>query len=128
MLCTLFLLLSYPDDQCSEFLQSWIDFAEFPNLIKYYTSIGNSTLFKKEYNSIENCALLKDIDNLMYQTQLNFSDDTPNQILRMLSTQILWSKLNTLLSVTILPYMISWPSHKMSEFYGSIIWIIPIHV
>ena len=81
VLCTLFLLLSYPDDQCSEFLQSWIDFAEFPNLIKYYTSIGNSTLFKKEYNTIENCALLKDIDNLMYQTQLNFSDDTPNQIL-----------------------------------------------
>ena len=56
-------------------------FGEFPNLIQYYTTIVNFTLHKEEYNTIENHTLLKDINNLMYHTQLNFLEDTPNQIL-----------------------------------------------
>ena len=95
MLCTLFPLLGYPDDQNREFLESWmayLDFKEFPDLIKYYTTIGNGTLLKEEYNTIENHALLKDIKDSMYLTQPCFLEDTPNQILHMLSTLILWSK------------------------------------
>ena len=37
VLCTLFPLLGYPDDQHGEFLKSlmaYLDFAEFPNLIE----------------------------------------------------------------------------------------------
>ena len=44
VLCTLFPLLHYLDDQCSEFLEPWMDsfgFREFPDLIEYYTPIGN---------------------------------------------------------------------------------------
>ena len=90
VLCTLFPLPGYLDNQCSEFLELWMaihGFREFPNLIeyyttigKYYTTIGNSTILKEEYTIIGNHTLLKDIDNLMYLTQLNFSEDTPNQI------------------------------------------------
>ena len=36
--------------------------------------------------------LLKDIENFLYLTQLKFMEDTPNQILHMLSTLILWLK------------------------------------
>ena len=36
--------------------------------------------------------LLWDIENFMYLTQLYFSEDTPNQILHILSTLLLWSK------------------------------------
>ena len=67
-------------------------FREFPNLIEYHTIIGNGTLLKEEYTTMENCTLLKDLDNLMYFTQLNFLEDTPNQIPDMLSTLVLWSK------------------------------------
>ena len=35
---------------------------------------------------------LKDINNLMYHTEPNFLEDTPNQILHMLSRLILWLK------------------------------------
>ena len=41
VLSTLFPLLGYLDDQCSEFLESWmayLDFGEFPDLIKSYTT------------------------------------------------------------------------------------------
>ena len=81
------------DDQCSEFLQLWMAyhcFREFPNLIKYYTSIGNGTQLKEEYNTIGNHTLLQDINNLEYIPQPKFSEDTPNQILNMLSTLIKW--------------------------------------
>ena len=114
---TLFPLLGYLDNQCSEFLELWmayLDFAEFPDLIKHYTTDGTFTLLEEEYNTIENHTLLKDIDNLMYLTQPQFSEDTPNQILHMLSTLLLWLKLSTLLLTNILPYTISWPSHKMN--------------
>ena len=69
---------------------SW--FQGISYLIEYYTTIVNGTLLKEEYTTIETFTLLKDIDNLMYHAQLNFSEDTPNQILCMLSTLILWSK------------------------------------
>ena len=88
-------LLGYLDDQCGEFLKllmANLGFGEFPNIIKYYTTIGNCTPLKEEYTSMENHTLLKNIDNFMYPTQLNFMEDTPNQILHMLSTLILLSK------------------------------------
>ena len=94
MLHTLFSLPGNLDNQCSEFLKSvaYLDFGDFPNLIKYYTTIRGGTLFEEEYTTIKNGAVLKDIKNFMYLTQPNFSEDAPNQILHMLSTLILWSK------------------------------------
>ena len=95
VLSTLFPLLGYLDDQCGEFLKSWmayLDSMEFPNLIEYYTTIRNGTPHEEEYTTMENCTLLHDIDNFMYLTQPNFMEDTPNQILYMLSTLKLWSK------------------------------------
>ena len=71
---------------------AYLDFEEYPNLIKYYTTIGNSSLLKEMYTTMANHTLLKDIENLMYLTQLYFTEDTPNQILHMLSTQLMWSK------------------------------------
>ena len=101
---------------------------EFPNLIEYYTTVGNGTLLKEAYTTFENHRLLKDIDNLMYHSQLNFSEDTPKQILHILSTLILWSKISTLLLANILPYMISWPSHLRTYPIRSITLIIPTNV
>ena len=75
----------------------YLDFREFPNLIKCYTTIVNSTLLKEEYSTMENHTLLKDIDTLIYLAQPNFSEDSPNQILHMLSMLILGSKVSTLL-------------------------------
>ena len=95
VLCTIFPLPGDLDNQCSEFPESqmaYLDFAEFPDLIKYYTTIGNCTILKEEYTTIENCTLLKDLESLMYLTQLNLSADTPNQVLHMMSTLILWLK------------------------------------
>ena len=95
MLLTLFPLLGYLDNQLSEFLKLWmayLDLVEFPNLIEYYTTIGNGTILKEEYPTIQNCKLLNDINDLLYLTQLYFSEDTPNQILHILSTLILWLK------------------------------------
>ena len=95
MLCTLFPLPGYLDDQSNELLKLWLDyhgFGEFPNHIKYYTSIRHGTLLKEDYTTMKNHTLLKYIHNLMYHTQLNFHDETPNQILNMLSTLVLLSK------------------------------------
>ena len=50
VLSTLFPLLVHLDDQCGEFLESWmayLEFNEFPNLIEYYITIGSGTLLKE---------------------------------------------------------------------------------
>ena len=36
---------------------AYLDFTEFPNLIKYYATIGIGTLLKGEYTTMENCAV-----------------------------------------------------------------------
>ena len=62
MLHTLFPLPGYLDDQCGKFLQScmaYLDFGEFPNLIEYYSSVGNGTLLNEEYNTIETIHYLR---------------------------------------------------------------------
>ena len=95
VLGTLFPLPVHLDDQRGEFLESWMayqEFDEFPDLIEYYTTIGNGTLLKEEYTTIKESTLLKDIEHFLYLTQSYFSDDTPNQILHLMSTLILWSK------------------------------------
>ena len=95
VLGTLFPLPVHLDDQCSEFLKSWMayqEFDEFPDLIEYYTTIENGTLLMDKYTTIKECALLKDIEYFLYLTQSYFSDDTPNQILHLMGTLILWSK------------------------------------
>ena len=56
MLHTLFTLPGNLDDQCGEFHESWmayLDFMKFPDLIEYYTTIGNGTLLKEEYTTME---------------------------------------------------------------------------
>ena len=68
------------------------EFNEFPNLIEYYTTIGNGTLLKEEYTTIKECTILEDIEHFLYLTQSYISDDTSNQILHLMSTLILWSK------------------------------------
>ena len=78
VLSTLFPLLVHLDDQCSEFLEPWmayLEFNEFPDLIEYYTTIGNGTLLKQKYTTIKQCTLLKDIEHFRYLTQSYFSDD-----------------------------------------------------
>ena len=102
VLGTLFPLPVHLDDQRGEFLESWMayqEFDEFPNLIEFYTTIGNGTLLKEEYTllkeeytTIKECTLLKDIEHFLYLTQSYFSDDTPNRILHLMSTLISWSK------------------------------------
>ena len=69
---------------------AYLEFEEFPNLIKYYTTIENGTLLKEESTTIKECTLLKDIGHFMYLALLYFLDDTPNQILHLMSTVILW--------------------------------------
>ena len=94
VLTTMFPLPGHLEDQCSEFLKSWmayLEFEEFPNLIKYYTTIGNGTLLKQKYTTIKECTPLKDIKNLMYLTHLYFLDSTPNQIQHIMSTLLSWS-------------------------------------
>ena len=55
VLSTLFPLPGYLDDKCGEFLKSWMAcLVEFPNLIEYCTTIGNDTLLKEDYITIEN--------------------------------------------------------------------------
>ena len=49
-------------------------------------------LLKQRYNTIKECTLLKDIEHFMYLTQLYFLDNTPNQILHIMSTLLSWSK------------------------------------
>ena len=95
VLGTLFSLPYHQDDQRGEFLESWMayqEFDEFPDLIEYYTTIGNGTLLKDEYTTIKECTLLKDIEHFLYLTQSYFSDDIPNQILHLMGTLISWSK------------------------------------
>ena len=49
---------------------------ELPKLNEYYTTIGKSTLAK----------------DLVYITQMNFQEETPYQIMHILSTLLLWLK------------------------------------
>ena len=112
VLSTLFPLPVHLDDQCGEFLESWMAYLElnvFPDLIEYYTTIGPGTLLKEDYATIKERTLLKDIEHFLYLTLSYFSDDTPNQILHIMSTLLLWSKRFYTTIVNILPYMISWP-------------------
>ena len=54
VLCTLFPLPGYLDDQHGELLKLWMDslgFREFTNLIKYHTTIGKITLLKEEHTT-----------------------------------------------------------------------------
>ena len=47
VLTTMFPLPGHLEDQCGEFLESWmayLEFEEFPDLIEYYTTIGNGAL------------------------------------------------------------------------------------
>ena len=95
VLDTLFPLPVHLDDQCGEFLKSWMAYQEldkFPDSIEYNTTIGNGTLLKEEYTTIKECTLLEDIEHFLYLTQSYFLDDTPNQILHLMGTLILWSK------------------------------------
>ena len=95
VLTTMFPLPGHLEDQHSEFLESWmayLEFDEFPDLIKYYTSIGNGTLLNQKYTTIKEGTLLKDIEHFMYLTQSYFLNNTPNQILHIMSTQLMWSK------------------------------------
>ena len=91
-------LVAFPvhlDNQCGEFLESWmayLEFNAFPDLIKYYTTIGNGTLLKEKYTTINECTLLKDIKHFMHLIQSYFSGNTPNQIIHIMSTLLLWSK------------------------------------
>ena len=78
---------------------AYLEFEEFPDLIKYYATIVNGTLLRKKYNTIKECTLLKDIEHFMYLTQPYFSDNTPYQILHIMSTLLLCSKISTLLFV-----------------------------
>ena len=92
VLATMFPLLGHLDDQCGEFLESWmayLDVKEFPDLFEHYTTIGNSTIIKEESTTIKECTLLKDIKHFMYLTQWYFSDNTPNQILHEMSALLL---------------------------------------
>ena len=68
------------------------EFEEFPDLIKYYTTTGNGTLLTEEYTTIKENTLLKDIEHFLYVTRWYFSNNTPNQILDLMTTLILWSK------------------------------------
>ena len=71
---------------------AYLEFNKFPDLIKYYTTIGNGTILKEKYITIKECTLLKNIEHFMYFTQLYFSDDTTNQILHIMSTLLLFLK------------------------------------
>ena len=71
VLSTLFPLPVHLDDQHGEFLESWmayLEFDEFPNLIKYYTTIVNGTLLKQKYTTIKECTLLQDIEHFISRT------------------------------------------------------------
>ena len=95
VLTTLFPLLGHLEDQCGEFLETWmayLDFEEFPVLIEYFATIGNGTLLKEDYNTIKECTLLKDIKHFVYLTQLYILDNTPNQILHLMSTLLSFLK------------------------------------
>ena len=95
VLTAMFPLLGHLEDQCGEFLKSWmayVEFEDFPDLIQYFTTIGNGTLLKQKYTIIKESTLLKDIEDFMYLTQSCFLDNTLNQILHIMSTLLLWLK------------------------------------
>ena len=82
VLGTQFPLPVHLDDQCGEFPKSWMahqEFNKFPDLIEYYTTIGNGTILTEEYTTIKECPLLKDIEHFLYLTQSYFFDNTPNE-------------------------------------------------
>ena len=98
VLHTRFPLPGYLDDQHSEFLKLWLGyhgFRELLNLIEYYNTIINCTILKDEYNTIKIVHYLWTLtyDYLVYITQPKFREDTPNQILHVWSTLIMWSKI-----------------------------------
>ena len=77
VLSTLFPLLVHLDDQCGEFLKSWmayLEFNKFPNLIKYYITIGNGTLLKESTLQSKNAHYLRILNTLC---------NLPNHILQM---------------------------------------------
>ena len=46
----------FVDDHHGKFLEIWMDyhgFRELPDLIEYYTTVGNGTLLKEEYTTLE---------------------------------------------------------------------------
>ena len=68
VLGTLFPLPVHLGNQRGEFLVSWMayqEFDEFPDLIEYYTTIGNGTLLKEEYTTIKESTLPKDIEHFL---------------------------------------------------------------
>ena len=58
---------------------AYLDLDEFPDLIQYYTTIGNGMLLKERYTTIKECTLLKDIEHFIYLTQLYFSATLPTK-------------------------------------------------
>ena len=89
VLGTLFPLPVHLGNQCGDSSSlGWL----IKNSMNFHTSIGNGTLLKEEYTTIKECTLLKDIKHFLYLTKSYFSDDTPNQILHLMGTLILWSK------------------------------------
>ena len=67
VLSTQFPLLVHLDDQCSEFLKSWmayLEFNEFPGFIEYYTTIGNGTLLRKSTLQSKNVQYLRILNTL----------------------------------------------------------------
>ena len=82
VLTTMFPLRGHLEDQCGEFLESWmayLEFNKFSDLVEYYTTIGNSTLLKHKYTTVKECTLLQDIKHFMCLTQSYFSDNTPTK-------------------------------------------------
>ena len=63
-----------------------------------FVTLSNTTLLLEIVQNLRkstlplNCTHCKDIDNFMYHIQLKFLEDTPNQILHILITLILWLK------------------------------------
>ena len=64
------------------------EFGEFPDLIEYYATIRKGTLLKEEYTTIKECTLVLNIKHFLNLTQSYFSDNTPNQILHLMSPLI----------------------------------------
>ena len=73
---------------------AYLYFTEFPDLIQYYTTVGNGTLLKEEHTTIGNHTLLRNIDksNVPYPTKFLGGHSQPNP-----------QKLSTLLLAIILP-------------------------
>ena len=62
VITTMFPLPGHLEDEHGEFLESWVaylEFIEFPDLIEYYSTIGNGTILKQKYTTIKESTLLK---------------------------------------------------------------------